>query len=425
MTTTSPHSILDTPLAELDPEIARLVKLELERQQRQIELIASENFTYDAAFEAAGSVLTNKYAEGYPGARYYGGCEVVDEIEQLAIDRAKRLFGAEHANVQPHSGSSANMAAYQAVLEPNDTVLAMSLAHGGHLTHGHAVNFSGQLYNFVHYGVSEADGLIDFDQVEALAHAHQPKLIVAGASAYPRVPDFARFREIADEVGALFMVDMAHFAGLVVAGEHDSPIPHAHIVTTTTHKTLRGPRAGLILSNEELAKPIDKAVFPGLQGGPLCHVIAAKAVCFEQAGTDAFRDYARSIISNARGMGEELADGGWKLVSGGTDTHLLLADLRPVGWTGRDAEERLDEVFITVNRNSVPFDDRPPTVTSGVRVGTPAVTSRGFTEDDCREVGRIMVAALAEDADLAALRERASALTAKHPLYPTIPEGHA
>lgn len=423
--TVAPSDLLNAPLAEADPEVAAIIRSELARQRDQIELIASENFTARAVLEAAGSVLTNKYAEGYPRARYYGGCERVDESEQLAIDRARALFGAEHANVQPHSGSQANMAAFFALLQPGDTVLAMALSHGGHLTHGHGVNFSGKLYNFVHYHVREADGLLDMDDVRNLAHTHRPKLIIAGGSAYARAIDFAIFREIADEVGALLLVDMAHFAGLVAAGVHPSPIDYADVVTTTTHKTLRGPRSGLILSRAEHATALDKAVFPGMQGGPLCHVIAAKAVCFAQAATPEFAAYSQTIVSNARALGDELQSGGWKLVGGGTDTHLVLADLRPIDWTGRDAEARLDEVGITVNRNAVPFDDKPPMVTSGVRVGTPAVTSRGFAESDIRETGRIMVDALAPDADLEACAARAKALLDAHPLYPGIDAGYA
>jgi glycine hydroxymethyltransferase len=425
MTTASSSQMLDQPLRSADPELAELIHGELHRQRDQIELIASENFTSRAVLEATGSVLTNKYAEGYPGKRYYGGCEWIDRVEQLAIDRAKELFGAEHANVQAHCGSSANQAAYFAMLEPGDTVLAMKLAHGGHLSHGLGVNFSGKLYNFVQYGVGEEDGLIDFDALLAQAKEHRPKLIVAGASAYPRVIEAERFRQIADEVGAKLMIDMAHFAGLVAAGVHPDVVAHADVVTSTTHKTLRGPRSGLILCKEELARDIDRAVFPGLQGGPLCHVTAAKAVCFAQAASEEFRTYARTIVSNAKAMGEELAAGGWKLVSGGTDTHLLLADLRPIGWTGKDAEDRLHEVQITVNRNGVPFDDKPPTITSGVRVGTPAVTSRGFDEADVRETASIMVGALSDDADVKALAARSQALLDRRPLYTDLEKGHS
>jgi glycine hydroxymethyltransferase len=416
--------LLSAPLSEADPELAALIQRELERQQNQIELIASENFVPRSILEAAGSVLTNKYAEGYPGKRYYGGCEEVDKVEQLAIDRAKALFGAEHANVQPHSGSQANMAAYFALLEPGDTILAMKLAHGGHLTHGLKVNFSGRLYNIVQYGVDRHSGLIDLDEMLDLAKEHRPKLIVAGASAYPRQLEFEKLRHIADEVGALLMVDMAHFAGLVAAGEHPNPVPFADVVTTTTHKTLRGPRAGLVLSTEEHAAAIDKAVFPGMQGGPLCHVIAAKAACLGYAAGDEFRAYVKQLVSNAKALGEELTQGGWDLVSGGTDTHLVLADLRPIDWAGKDAEERLDEVHITVNRNGVPFDDKPPTIASGVRVGTPAITTRGFDDADTREVGRIMVETLRDGADIPALAERSLELLRKRPLYADLAQGY-
>lgn len=425
MSTTSNIDLMGRTLREADPGLADLVRGELVRQRDQIELIASENFTSRAVLEAVGSVLTNKYAEGYPGRRYYGGCEVVDQVEQLAIDRAKALFGAEHANVQPHAGSQANFAAYMALVKPGDTILAMSLAHGGHLTHGHSVNFSGKLFNFVHYGVDRSSHLIDFDEVERLAKEHRPGLIVAGGSAYPRVIDAARFRAIADEVGALLMVDMAHFAGLVAAGVHPDVVEHCDVVTTTTHKTLRGPRAGMILSREEHATAIDRAVFPGMQGGPLCHVIAGKAACFAEAQTAEYRDYARQVIVNTKAMGAELVRGGVQLVSGGTDTHLVLADLRGIGWTGKDAEDRLDQVGITVNRNAVPFDDQPPMITSGVRAGMAAMTTRGFDEEAAREVGSIMVESLADGADLDALQARSSALLERFPLYPQLTEGHA
>jgi glycine hydroxymethyltransferase len=425
MPVASTTELLNRPLEDADPELAGLIRGELTRQRDQIELIASENFTSRAVLEAAGSVLTNKYAEGYPRRRYYGGCERVDEVEQLAIDRAKALFGAEHANVQPHSGSQANMAAYFALLQPGDTVLAMKLTHGGHLTHGLSVNFSGRLYNFVQYGVVRDTGYIDMDEVRKLAHENRPKLILAGASAYPREIDFAAFRAIADEVGALFMVDMAHFAGLVAAGIHSNPVEYADVVTTTTHKTLRGPRAGLVLCREEHGTAVDRALFPGMQGGPLCHVVAAKAVCFAQASTDEFRTYSQQTVTNAKALGEELAAGGWDLVSGGTDTHLVLADLRPIDWTGKDAEDKLDEVRITVNRNGVPFDTQPPTIASGVRAGTPAMTTRGFDEADIRETGRVMVEALREGADIPALAARSQALLERHPLYPELEKGYA
>ena len=412
-------------LDELDPDVAGLIDRELGRQRDQLELIASENVTWPAVLEAASSVLTNKYAEGYPGKRYYGGCEWVDEIEQLAIDRAKTLFGADHANVQPHAGGPANLAAYFAMLEPGDPILGLRLDHGGHLTHGLKVNFSGRLYDVHSYGVRREDSTIDFEEVERLAHQHRPRLIVAGASAYPRVIDAARFREIADEVGARLMVDMAHFSGLVAAGLHPNPVEHADVVTSTTHKTLAGPRAGLVLSREEHAAAVDKAVFPGLQGGPLCHIVAAKAVCFKLADTEAFREYQSRIVANAKALAATLMDGGQKLLTDGTDNHLLQMDLRPTQWTGRDAEERLHEVAITVNRNTVPFDERPPTIASGVRIGTPAATMRGFTEDDMREVGAIILEALDSAADLAALRRRTGELLAGRPLYSGFPHGHS
>jgi glycine hydroxymethyltransferase len=404
-------------LAEIDPEIAELTERELERQRGQIELIASENFTWPSVFEAVGSVPTNKYAEGYPGRRYYGGCEVVDEIEQLAIDRAKALFGAEHANVQPHAGAQTNMGVYFSCLQPGDTILAMRLDHGGHLTHGLKVNFSGKLYDVVGYGVERETSLVDFDEVRRLAIEHRPKLIVCGASAYPRVIEADRFREIADEVGALLLCDMAHFAGLVAAGLHPNPTPHCDFVTSTTHKTLAGPRAGFVLCKEEHAQALDRAVFPGMQGGPLLHVIAAKATCFKIAETEAFRAYQRQIRANADALAEALQDGGLELLSGGTDTHLMQVDLRRSEWTGRAAEERLHEVKVTVNRNTVPFDERPPMEASGIRLGTPAVTMRGFDEDDLREVGAIISGALG-DGESDALRVRAEALCEKRPLYP-------
>jgi glycine hydroxymethyltransferase len=405
-------------LADLDPEIARLLGAELERQRGQIELIASENFTWPSIFEAVGSVPTNKYAEGYPGRRYYGGCEVVDEIEQLAIDRAKELFGAEHANVQAHAGAQTNMAVYFAALKPGETILSLELAHGGHLTHGLKVNFSGRLYSIVHYGVSRRTNVVDYDDVLRLAKEHRPKLIVCGGSAYPRTVEADRFREIADEVGALLLCDMAHFAGLVAAGLHPNPVPHCDFVTSTTHKTLAGPRAGFILCKEEHAQAVDRAVFPGEQGGPLMHTIAAKAACFRIASTEAFRDYQRQVRANADTLAETLQDGGIEVLTGGTDTHLLQLDLRSTDWTGKDAEERLHEVALTVNRNTVPFDERPPTVASGIRLGTPAATMRGFDEDDFREVGRIIVEALGESPDIGALRRRAEELCRRRPLYP-------
>ena len=405
-------------LAEIDPDIAELLARELERQRGQIELIASENFTWPSVFEAIGSTPTNKYAEGYPGKRYYGGCEVVDEIEQTAIDRVKELFGAEHANVQPHAGAQTNMAVYMAALKPGETILSLELAHGGHLTHGLKVNFSGRLYTIAHYGVSRETNMVDYDEVLRLAKEHRPKLIVCGGSAYPRTVEADRFREIADEVGALLLCDMAHFAGLVAAGLHPNPVPHCDFVTSTTHKTLAGPRAGFILCREEHAQAVDRAVFPGMQGGPLEHTIAAKATCFRIAATEAFRDYQRQVRTNADVLSETLMEGGLDVLTGGTDTHLLQLDLRRANWTGKDAEERLAEVKLTVNRNTVPFDEQPPTIASGVRIGTPAATMRGFDEEDFREVGRIVVEALGEGSDLGRLVTRAAALCDKRPLYP-------
>jgi len=405
-------------LEAIDPEIAALLGRELERQRNQIELIASENFTWPSVMEAVGSVPTNKYAEGYPGRRYYGGCEVVDEIEQAAIDRAKALFGAEHANVQPHAGAQTNMAVYMAALQPGDTILSLRLDHGGHLTHGLKVNFSGRLYTIVHYGVDRQTNVVDYDEVLQLAKEHRPKLIVCGGSAYPRTVETDRFREVADEVGALLLCDMAHFAGLVAAGLHPNPVPNCDFVTSTTHKTLAGPRSGFVLCREEHAQAVDRAVFPGMQGGPLVHAIAAKATCFRIAATEAFRDYQRQIRANADALADTLVEGGLDLLTGGTDTHLLQVDLRSTEWTGKDAEERLHEVKLTVNRNTVPFDERPPTVASGIRIGTPAATMRGFDEEDFREVGRIIAGALGEGADLAALRARTEALCEKRPLYP-------
>ncbi len=405
-------------LADVDPEVAALLERELERQRGEIELIASENFTWPAMLEAVGSIPTNKYSEGYPGRRYYGGCEVVDEIEQLAIDRAKELFDAEHANVQPHAGAQTNMAVYFAVLDPGDTILSLELSHGGHLTHGLKVNFSGRLYRVVHYGVSRETNLVDYADVLALAKEHRPKLIVCGGSAYPRTVEAWRFREIADEVGALLLCDMAHFAGLVAAGLHPNPVEHCDFVTSTTHKTLAGPRSGFVLCREEHARALDRAVFPGMQGGPLNHVIAAKAACFRVAASEPFREYQSAVRANADALAESLQEGGLDVLTGGTDTHLLLVDLRRTEWSGKDAEDRLAQVGITVNRNTIPFDERPPTVASGFRVGTPAMTMRGLDEDDFREVGRIMCDALADGADIEALAARSSALVARRPLYP-------
>src|SRR5438094_1745952 len=405
-------------LAEVDPEIAELLTRELERQRGQIELIASENFTWPSILEAVGSVPTNKYAEGYPGKRYYGGCEVVDEIEQTAIDRAKELFGAEHANVQPHAGAQTNMAVYFAACDPGDTILSLELAHGGHLTHGLKVNFSGRLYTIAHYGVSRDTMRVDYDEVLALAKEHRPKLIVCGGSAYPRTVEAWEFRKIADEVGALLLCDMAHFAGLVAAGIHPNPVKDCDFVTSTTHKTLAGPRSGFILCREEHAQSVDRAVFPGIQGGPLVHLIAAKATCFKIATTEAFREYQAQIRRNADVLADTLQEGGLDILTGGTDTHLMQVDLRDSDWTGKAAEQRLHDVDITVNRNTVPFDERPPTVASGVRIGTPAMTMRGFDEDDFRETGRIICGALTESPDTGPLRARVAALCEKRPLYP-------
>ena len=406
-------------LSSFDAEVGEAVKAECARQQRGIELIASENFVSPAVMAAVGSVLTNKYAEGYPGKRYYGGCECVDVVETLAIERAKKLFGAQYANVQAHSGAQANTAVYFALINPGDTVMGMNLAHGGHLTHGSPVNISGKYYNFVAYGVTDDTNVIDYDAVERSAKECQPKLIVAGASAYPRVIDFKRLSEIAKSVGAYLMVDMAHIAGLVAAGLHPSPVPYADVVTTTTHKTLRGPRGGLILTNnEEIAAKINKAIFPGIQGGPLMHVIAGKAVCFGEALKPEFKAYQTQIVSNAQTLAKKLLDEGFDLVSGGTDNHLMLVDLRKFGITGKALEKQLDEVYITVNKNAIPNDPEKPFVTSGVRIGTPAVTSRGFKEEDMLEVGALIKLTATEfDTKADEIRERVTALVKKHPLY--------
>ncbi|RKE21228.1 serine hydroxymethyltransferase [Streptomyces sp. TLI_171] len=421
-------TVLNQSLHALDPEIAAAVDAELHRQQTTLEMIASENFAPVAVMEAQGSVLTNKYAEGYPGRRYYGGCEHVDVVEQIAIDRIKELFGAEHANVQPHSGAQANAAAMFALIQPGDTILGLNLAHGGHLTHGMKINFSGKLYNVVAYHVDEKTGQVDMAEVERLAKEHQPKLIIAGWSAYPRQLDFAEFRRVADEVGALLMVDMAHFAGLVAAGLHPSPVPYADVVTTTTHKTLGGPRGGVILSKAEHAKKINSAVFPGQQGGPLEHVIAAKAVAFKVAATEGFKERQRRTLEGAKILAERLlqddvAASGVSVLSGGTDVHLVLVDLRNSELNGQDAEDRLHEVGITVNRNAVPNDPRPPMVTSGLRIGTPALATRGFGAEDFREVADVIAEALLpgfDEAKAEALKARVSALAAKHPLYPEL-----
>ncbi|GAA4080668.1 MULTISPECIES: serine hydroxymethyltransferase [Actinomadura] len=416
---------LNESLAAVDPQVAEAVAAELRRQQGTLEMIASENFAPVAVLEAQGSVLTNKYAEGYPGRRYYGGCEHVDVTEQLAIDRAKELFGAEHANVQPHSGAQANTAVYFAMLQPGDTILGLDLAHGGHLTHGMRLNYSGKMLNVVAYHVRPEDGRVDMEEVARLAAEHRPKMIVAGWSAYPRQLDFAAFREIADSVGALLMVDMAHFAGLVAAGLHPSPVPYADIVTTTTHKTLGGPRGGLILAREEYGKKINSAVFPGMQGGPLEHVIAAKAVALKIAASAEFRDRQARTLEGARILAERLlaedaAKAGVKVLTGGTDVHLVLVDLVDSELTGRDAEDRLHDIGITVNRNAVPNDPRPPMVTSGLRIGTPALATRGFTAEDFAEVADVIAEALQPSCDQAALAARVRALADKHPLYPTL-----
>jgi len=405
-------------LKETDPQVAEAMANELNRERHTLRLIASENYTSPAVLAALGSTMNNKYAEGYPGRRYYGGCEFVDVTERLAIDRAKELFGADHANVQPNAGAATNMAVYLAVLQPGDTILSLELSHGGHLTHGLKVNFSGRFYDIVHYGVSRETDMVDYDDVLELAKQHRPRLIICGGSAYPRTVEADRFRAIADEVDAFLLCDMAHFSGLVAAGLHPNPVPHCDFVTSTTHKTLSGPRSGFILSKEEHATAIDRAIFPGLQGGPLMHAIAAKASCFKIAMTEPFRDYQRQVRANADALSDRLQEGGLDVLTGGTDTHLLQLDLRRTDWTGKDAEERLAEVNLTVNRNTVPFDERPPTVASGVRIGTPAATMRGFDEDDFREVGRIIVDGLADGADVPALAAAATALCDRHPLYP-------
>lgn len=401
-----------------DPELAKAMDEELKRQRRNIELIASENIVSPAVLAAMGSILTNKYAEGYPGKRYYGGCDCVDKVEALAIERAKKLFGAEAANVQPHSGAQANLAVYFALLEPGDTVLGMSLAHGGHLTHGSPVNLSGKYYNFVSYGVDDDTHTIDYDKLRALALENKPKLIVAGASAYPRAIDFKKISEIAKEVGAYFMVDMAHIAGLVAAGVHESPVPYADVVTTTTHKTLRGPRGGLILCKEELIQKINKAIFPGIQGGPLEHIIAAKAVCFGEALKEEFVSYQKQIVKNAAALANELVKLGFDLVSGGTDNHLMLVDLRKMNITGKDLEKRLDEVYITVNKNAIPNDPQSPFVTSGIRIGTPAVTTRGMVEEDMKVIAQCIYKACVDfDAEADNIRAAVTSLCEKYPLY--------
>jgi glycine hydroxymethyltransferase len=412
---------MSRPLYEADPEIALAIDNETRRQHEGLELIASENFVSEAVLEAAGSVFTNKYAEGYPGKRYYGGCGFADVVEDLARARVKKLFGAEYANVQPHAGSQANMAAYTAVLAPGDTILGLNLAHGGHLTHGHPLNFSGKMYRIVPYGVTRETETIDYDDLEKLAAKERPKLIIGGGSAYPRLIDFARMRQIADRVGALYLVDMAHFAGLVAGGVHPSPVPHAHIVTSTTHKTLRGPRAGMILAKAEFAQSIDKVVFPGMQGGPLMHIIAAKAVCFLEAMQPEFREYARQVVANAKTLAETLRAEGFRLVSGGTDTHLMLIDVFSQGMLGSEAEKALGEAGITVNKNAIPFDTNPPMKPSGVRIGTPALTTRGMKESEMRQVGRWISEALhqrTQPAVLERIRLQVLELAEAFPLYP-------
>lgn len=413
-------SAMSRPLYEVDPQIAAAIDNETRRQHEGLELIASENFVSEAVLEAAGSVFTNKYAEGYPGKRYYGGCEFTDVVEELARERAKKLFGAEHANVQPHSGSQANMGAYYAVLQPGDTILGLNLAHGGHLTHGHHLNFSGKTYKVIPYGVTKETETIDYDELERIAEKERPKLIIGGGSAYPRIIDFARMRQIADKIGALYLVDMAHFSGLVAGGVHPSPMPHAHIVTSTTHKTLRGPRSGMILSKQEFAAPIDKVVFPGIQGGPLVHIVAAKAVCFLEASQPEFREYARQVVANAKVMAEGLAAEGFRIVSGGTDTHLMLVDVFAKGMFGSEAEKTLGEAGITVNKNAIPFDVNPPMKPSGVRIGTPAVTTRGMKESEMRQIAHWIAEALHhrnDAAELEKIRKQVLELAEEFPLY--------
>ncbi len=414
------QDLMGRSLAEADPQIAEAIQHELERQQAYIELIASENFTSEAVMEATGSVFTNKYAEGYPGRRYYGGCEYADVVETLARDRAKQLFKAEYANVQPHSGSQANYAAYNAVLKPGDTILGMNLSHGGHLTHGHHLNFSGKNYNVIPYGVRQDTELIDYDEVARLAEEHKPKMIVGGASAYPRVIDFKKFREIADSVGALFLVDMAHYAGLVAAGVYPNPCEYADIVTTTTHKTLRGPRSGLILAKEQYGKAIDQNVFPGAQGGPLVHVVAAKAVCFLEALQPEFIAYQKQVALNAKALAASVTEAGFRVVSGGTDSHLVLVDVFAKGVRGKEAEHALDQAHITVNKNAIPFDQNPPLNPSGVRLGTPAATTRGFGEEEFRTVGNLIAEVLndvSSEENINNVRKKVTELTNRFPLY--------
>jgi glycine hydroxymethyltransferase len=418
---------MSRPLAQVDPEVYQAIRHETQRQDSQLELIASENFTSEAVLEATASVFTNKYAEGYPGKRYYGGCEFTDVVENLARERARKLFGAEYVNVQPHSGSQANQAAYASVLSPGDTIMGLNLAHGGHLTHGHPLNFSGKTYHVVPYGVRKEDERIDYDELARLATEHKPKMIVAGASAYPRTLDFARFREVADSVGAVFLVDMAHIAGLVAAGLHPNPCQYADIVTSTTHKTLRGPRAGIILAKEKFGAAIDKVVFPGTQGGPLVHVMAAKAVCFLEALQPGFIDYQKRVISNAKVLAQGLVDAGFRIVSGGTDTHLLLLDVFSKGIRGKEAEKALDQARITVNKNAIPFDVNPPFNPSGIRLGSPAVTTRGFGEAEMRETGVLIAEVLhniSSEETIARVRARVGVLTERFPLYHWKLQGH-
>ena len=416
---------MSRPLSQADPEIAQAISNEARRQHEGLELIASENFVSMAVLEAAGSVFTNKYAEGYPGKRYYGGCEFTDVVENLARDRAKQLFGAEHVNVQPHSGSQANMAAYMSLLQPGDSILGLNLAHGGHLTHGHPLNFSGKMYKIIPYGVRKDTETIDYDELEQIAERERPKLIVGGGSAYSRIIDFARMRQIADKVGAKYMVDMAHFAGLVAGGAHPSPVPHCHVVTTTTHKTLRGPRAGMVLCRQEFAAAVDKTVFPGIQGGPLVHILAAKAVCFHEALQPEFKDYARQVVANAKTLAKKMMDEGFRVISGGTDTHLFLMDVFSKGMLGSEAENALGQAGITVNKNAIPFDTNPPLKPSGIRIGTPALTTRGMREKEMLQVGAFIAEALNNYKDaqvLSRIRRQVHDLADAFPLYPELRE---
>ena len=417
---------MSRPLSEDDPEIAAAIEHEVQRQHEGLELIASENFVSQAVLQAAGSVFTNKYAEGYPGKRYYGGCEFADVVETLARDRAKQLFGAQHANVQPHSGSQANMAAYMSLLQPGDSILGLNLAHGGHLTHGHHLNFSGKMYKVIPYGVRRDTETIDYDELEQIAERERPKMIIGGGSAYSRIIDFVRMRQIADKVGAKYMVDMAHFAGLVAGGAHPSPVPHCHVVTSTTHKTLRGPRAGMVLCIQELATTVDKIVFPGIQGGPLMHIIAAKAICFHEALQPDFKDYARQVVANAKVLAQKMMDEGFRVISGGTDTHLFLMDVFSKGMLGSEAENALGQAGITVNKNAIPFDTNPPLKPSGIRIGTPALTTRGMKEREMVQVGAWIAEALNNRQDaqvLSRIRRQVQELAEAFPLYPELRTG--